>query len=748
MIVKMDLAKLLPRGFRIGQMFQPRAITLMRPKSAEGDQDEKLLSLAADSSTCCLVVTSNSKPDNPIIYVNAGFTVMTGYGPKEALGRDLRFLRGPETDPAAIADIREALSSGHSIQRELLNYRKSGEAFWNDLTIDPIRDSRGRLIGFVAFMVDSSARHAEHAKQSAALRRLETITSNTPGYVFQRVLKPDGSISYDYLSPSLFRALGLPEDTDWSAGQNFAWFLPGDREDFLRLTNQSAADMTHLSCDIRVMSAAGAELWFRTDSAPRRLPNGDTVWEGLALDVTAEKAAKAELDFLARHDVLTRLPNRFFFNTVVCEALSRPVEAARETVLFHIDLCSFAAVIDTWGEARADKLLRRFALRLTEMAETLAGVATRLGGDEFGLLLPNRAPDTPALEIARRVCAEIGRPNIIDGDTIVVEACIGIADSSLGMADIPHGQDRAAEMMKRARLALGAAKREGGGAIVLYSSANVDGEIDGAVLETSLRAAIETEQFEMHYQPLVDLASGRIIGAEALVRWRHPEFGLIRPDLFIPIAEATRLIVPLGNWITRAVMRQTLAWKREGISAPRISINLSSVQLQSAAFVEMVERALAETGSNGADFEFELTEGVLIDPSPEISARLAELKALGFTLSLDDFGSGHASFAYLRRFPVDKIKIDQTFVRQLTVGSSDAMIVRAMIGMAHSLGLDVIAEGIETRRQRDLLVEEGCGSGQGYFFSRPLKPEDFASMMEQGVLLPSSGAAPIEHRGG
>jgi EAL domain-containing protein (putative c-di-GMP-specific phosphodiesterase class I) len=251
----------------------------------------------------------------------------------------------------------------------------------------------------------------------------------------------------------------------------------------------------------------------------------------------------------------------------------------------------------------------------------------------------------------------------------------------------------------------------------------------------------------MHYQPLVDLASGRIIGAEALVRWRHPEFGLIRPDLFIPIAEATRLIVPLGNWITRAVMRQTLAWKREGISAPRISINLSSVQLQSAAFVDMVERALAETGSNGADFEFELTEGVLIDPSPEISARLAELKALGFTLSLDDFGSGHASFAYLRRFPVDKIKIDQTFVRQLTVGSSDAMIVRAMIGMAHSLGLDVIAEGIETRRQRDLLVEEGCGSGQGYFFSRPLKPEDFASMMEQGVLLPSSGAAPIEHRG-
>ncbi len=724
-----------------------KPVAVAKQADYEVGEDENLLHLMADSLSCGLVVTDATKPGHPIAYVNAAFTAMTGYDAREAIGRPIS-LEGPETDAAAMGDLRQAMSSGHAIQRELLAYRKNGEAFWSDITIDPIRDGRGSLIGCATLLVDSSARHLERAKQSATLARLEAVTNNAPGYVFQRVLKTDGSISYDYLSPSLFRILGLPEDTDWSAGQNFAWFLPDDRENFLRLTRQSAADMTHLRCDIRVLSAAGAEIWFRTDSSPRRLPNGDTVWEGLALDVTAETVAKAELDFLAHHDVLTRLPNRFFFKTVVREALSRPMDAARESVLFHIDLCAFAAVIDTWGEARADKLLRRFALRLTEMAETLAGAVTRLGGDEFGLFLPDMARDTTALEIARLVRAEIGRPNIIDGDTIVVEACIGVADSSFGMADIPLGEDRAAEMMKRARLALGAAKREGPGAAVLYAPAIVDAKRGGAALKTSLREAIETEQFEMHYQPLVDLASGGIIGAEALVRWSHPELGLIRPDIFIPIAETTRLMVPLGGWITKAVMRQTQCWKRAGVSPPRISINLSSVQLQSPGFLDMVEDALAETGCEGADFEFELTEGVLVDISPEVSARLARLKSLGFKLALDDFGSGHASFAYLRRFPVDKIKIDQIFVRQLTVGSSDALIVKAMIGMAHSLGIDVIAEGIETKRQRDFLIEEGCASGQGYFYSVPLKPEDFATMLQHRVSLPFTGAAPIEHRTG
>jgi diguanylate cyclase (GGDEF)-like protein/PAS domain S-box-containing protein len=731
-------------------LFVAASTAVAADKAFAGDgEQESLLSLAADSLSHCLVLTDSLQPDNPIAYVNSAFTVMTGYEPHEAMGKNLRILQGPETDTAAMDDLRQARLAGYSIRRELLNYRKDGEVFWNDVTIDPIRNSQGHLIGFAAIMFDSSVQHNNHAERLAALDRLEVITSNAPGYVFQRVLKPDGSICYGYLSPSLFRIIGLPEDTDWSAGQNFAWLLPSDRDDFQRLTRQSAADMTPLRCDIRVLSAAGAELWFRTDSTPRRSPNGDIVWEGLAIDVTAQKLAEAEMDFVARHDVLTKLPNRFFFRNAVSEALSRPVEAARRTALFNIDLCAFATINDVWGEAIADRLLRRVALRLTELAETMAGIVTRMGGDEFGLFLADMAPQAKALEIGQRICAEISRPMIIEGHPIVVEACVGATELALGITEIPLGtEDRAAEIMKQAHLAVSAAKRKGASACVLYSSAIGDSVTNSAALKNSLRQAIESEQFELHYQPLVDLASGSVIGAEALVRWSHPDFGLIRPDVFIPIAEATRLIVPLGGWITKAVMWQTKSWKRAGVWVPRISINLSGLQLQNPGFLDMVEDALAETGCNGADFEFELTEGVLIEISPEVSARLAGLKALGFTIALDDFGSGHATFAYLRRFPLDKIKIDQIFIRQLIVGSSDATIVKAMITMARDLGLDVLAEGIETQRQRDFLIEEGCRNGQGYLFSPPLNPEDFAWMLGQRVSLPLSSPARNEHDGG
>lgn len=716
-----------------------------------GGGDNKLLKLGAECMSCCLVLTDTSKPDNPIAYVNSAFTVMTGYEPRDVIGKNLRILQGPETDAAVIAELRQALSSGTSIRRELLNYHKNGDTFWNDVTIDPIRDSQGHLVGFAAIMSDSSVRRTEQAERQVMLDRLESITNNAPGYLFQRVLKPDGSIGYGYLSPSLFRIMGLPEDTDWSAGQSFAWFLPADRENFLRLTRQSAAEMTRLSCDIRVQTAAGAAVWFRTDSSPRRLANGDTIWEGLALDVTAEKEARAELDFLAQYDLLTGLPNRFFFKKAVLEAVSRPSEAAHRIALFYIDICSFAAINDNLGEAGADKLLRRIALRLRELAETIGGSVTRLGGDVFGLFLPDVALETNALNLGQLISAEISRSMVVDGRSFVIEACVGAAEASLDMTVLRHGaEDRSADLMRCTRLALNAAKREGARSCVLYSPehALADGGVNSSTIKNHLRQAIESEQFELHYQPLVDLASGSVIGAEALVRWFHPDFGLIRPDLFIPIAEATRLIVPLGAWITKAVMRQVQSWKQLGLTVPRISINLSNVQLQSSDFLNMVERSLAETASNAADFEFELTEGLLIDLSPEIASRLSRLKALGFTIALDDFGSGHATFSYLRQFPVDKIKIDQIFVRHLTVDSSDAMIIRAMISMAHSLGLDVLAEGIETKRQRDFLIEEGCRSGQGYFFSLPLKAEDFAWMLERRVSLPSSGEVPDEHHGG
>jgi EAL domain-containing protein (putative c-di-GMP-specific phosphodiesterase class I) len=260
------------------------------------------------------------------------------------------------------------------------------------------------------------------------------------------------------------------------------------------------------------------------------------------------------------------------------------------------------------------------------------------------------------------------------------------------------------------------------------------------MLRHSMREAIDNDQFELHYQPLVDLQSSRIVSAEALVRWQHPQLGLLRPDLFIALAEESGLIGPLGDWVMRTAMRQMMAWDSEGLASPHIALNISSVQLKMPDFIETVRRAVAETGADARKFDLELTEGILLELSPHILSVLAELKMLGFKLVIDDFGAGHSSLQYLRNFPIDKLKIDQIFVRQLVAGSSDALIIRAITSLAQSLKIGLVAEGIETVEQRDFLRGQGCTTGQGYFFSLPLAAEDFAWMIKQNSVLPITSA--------
>jgi EAL domain-containing protein (putative c-di-GMP-specific phosphodiesterase class I) len=256
------------------------------------------------------------------------------------------------------------------------------------------------------------------------------------------------------------------------------------------------------------------------------------------------------------------------------------------------------------------------------------------------------------------------------------------------------------------------------------------------MLRHSMRDAIDQDQFELHYQPLVDLQSSRIVSAEALVRWQHPQLGLLRPDMFIALAEESGLIGLLGDWVMRTAMRQMVAWDSAGLSSPTIALNISSIQVKMPDFVEGVKAALAETGADARRFDLELTEGILFELSPQVLSVLTELKLLGFKLVIDDFGAGHSSLQYLRSFPIDKLKIDQIFVRQLVADSSDAVIIRAITSLARNLKIGLVAEGIETVEQRDFLRNQGCMTGQGYLFSLPLAAEDFAWMVEQKTALP------------
>ena len=318
----------------------------------------------------------------------------------------------------------------------------------------------------------------------------------------------------------------------------------------------------------------------------------------------------------------------------------------------------------------------------------------------------------------------------------MIGSCVGTAILAPGeFGDLP-AEAVAVELMKRAAIALSTAHKSGQGTHRLY-----DNELDHRtghrmVLRHSLRHAIDQDEFKLHYQPLVDLQSGRIVSAEALIRWQHPELGLLRPDLFIALAEESGLIGPLGEWIMRTAMRQMVAWESDGLVAPRIALNVSAVQVKMPEFLETVRRALVETGAEARRFDMELTEGILLGLTPETLSTLTELKLLGFKLVIDDFGAGHSSLQYLRNFPIDKIKIDQVFVRQLVADSTDALIVRAITSLARSLKIGLVAEGIETAEQRDFLRDQGCATGQGYFFSVPLAAKEFARMIKQNIILP------------
>ncbi len=363
-------------------------------------------------------------------------------------------------------------------------------------------------------------------------------------------------------------------------------------------------------------------------------------------------------------------------------------------------------------------------------------VAARLGGAEFAILRRGPNIDANTEDFVAMMSRSVAQPILAGGDVLVMEPCVGTAVFRSG--DLPDlsAEGVSTEIMKRAAIALSAASRAGPGTHRLY-----DDELDHRtqhrlMLRHSLREAIRQDQFEVHYQPIVDLDSGQIVSAEALVRWQHPELGLLRPDLFISLAEESGLIGQLGEWVMRHVMLQVKAWHSEGRSPPKIALNVSGVQLLVPDYCDSVRAVLGETGADAGRFVLEITESVLLDRSPKILSVLAELKAMGFELAIDDFGTGHASFQYLRDFPVDKLKIDQVFVRQLIIGSSDAIIVRAITSMAHDLNLRIVAEGIETAEQRDFLRDQGCSTGQGYFFSLPLGAEDFAWMMEHRIVLP------------
>jgi diguanylate cyclase (GGDEF)-like protein/PAS domain S-box-containing protein len=679
-----------------------------------------------EATSCSIIVTDATLPDNPIIYANAAFSLLCGYPNSEIIGRNPRFLQGPESDPLVCADMRAAVAAGAGIRREILNYRKDGTAFWNDLTIDPIRDPSGQLTGFIGIQYQADATHRANADKLEAESKLAIIADRVPGYLYQRVMRSNGSVETAYISSSISKLLGI--EAREAVRDFFKFVHPDDRDGMLAAIARSAADMSIFREEFRLVATNGAVHWMRSDAPPRRMPNGDIVWEGLATEIGAEKRWESEIANLAMRDPLTGLLTRSAWWQALTMRLSPDRHGPPQCGVLYVDITEFSDLNDRLGQHACDEILCETARRIATIAESVGGVTGRLGGNEFALLVPDCAGEEALSSLVRSVSDTLVLPIGIGGQPLRIQTRIGATLGGRG-AGTPPGADLAGELMTQAELALRWAKQHGRHAHMLYSHERDDRFQNRAILARTLEHAITHGELTLHYQPLVDIASGRIVSAEALVRWNHPTLGMQRPDLFIPLAETSGLIVPLGRWVLDEALRQRKRWQREGLSPPPIAINLSGVQLLDPGFVSTVEAALQKADANAGDFEIELTEGLLIEPSPQVMASFTGLRRMGFTITIDDFGSGHASFRYLRDFPIDKLKIDQSFVRQLVVESTDALIIRAVISLARSMGIGCVAEGIETETQRDFLLREGCRTGQGALFSMPLVAEDFAWLL-------------------
>ena len=433
---------------------------------------------------------------------------------------------------------------------------------------------------------------------------------------------------------------------------------------------------------------------------------------GVARDITQIREDRQRIRHLAEHDQLTDLPNRLLLSNRMAHALARAVHDRVQIAVLFLDLDHFKDINDTLGHEVGDRLLQQVAQRLRASLDERDTIS-RQGGDEFAVLLQDFGSVSRVAFIAERLIVALGQPFQIGEHELLVGVSIGVSIYPDDGSDI-------GSLLKNADTAMYQAKAAGGNTYRFFT-AEMNTRVSARVaLETALRRAIQQNEFLLHYQPQVDARSGETIGVEALVRWKHPEQGEISPARFIPIAEESNLINPLGEWVLREACRQNAEWIARGFAPVVVAVNLSAVQLRQPSLAPLVAKVLAETGLEARWLELEITESAFIQDNEHIIETLRALKALGVKLSVDDFGTGYSSLGYLKQLPVDRIKIDQSFVRDLPHNEDDIAITRAVIGIATSLRKEVIAEGVEKDEQRQFLLAEGCVLQQGYHFSRPL----------------------------
>jgi len=527
-----------------------------------------------------------------------------------------------------------------------------------------------------------------------------------------------------------------------------ALFIAGDEEAATRNQNELITTATQLVEDLQV-AVEGAQAWMSAQRADAvetsdrsfltqvildafaltvAIAAGGTLvvrTRQLVLNIQQRKRAEERIRHLAYHDALTGLPNRTLLENRLATALTQAHRNSRMLALLYLDLDRFKRVNDGVGRAFGDQVLQRVAERLTSTVREADTIA-RVGGDEFAVLLPEISRMEDAGEVAERILEGLRSPLVLGGSQVH-------PSTSLGIAFYPNDAEESDTLLRKADIAMYHAKEQGRDNYQFYNFGMKAPNPDPLTLESDLRCALERDQFVIYYQPQVCVADWHVVGVEALLRWQHPDRGLMLPADFIPMAEESGLIVPLGEWVLRTACAQANAWHEAGLSPIRVAVNLSARQFQQRDLVEVVGRVLKDTGLDPRCLQLEITESAAMHDIDFTSGVLANLKDMGIQIAIDDFGTGHSSLSYLKRLPIDDVKIDQSFVRDVITDPNDAAIVGSIVAMTHELNLKLVAEGVETEEQLAFLTDRRCDVVQGFLFSQPVPADAVEKMMAPGT---------------
>jgi diguanylate cyclase (GGDEF)-like protein/PAS domain S-box-containing protein len=558
----------------------------------------------------------------------------------------------------------------------------------------------------------SSQEHAELTRQLETSRsRLESLVSLSSDWIWEQ----DAQGRFTYVSDNLRGTSSL--DPSFLLGLSCATHPPIVEPDLLALhRSRVAARLAFHDFGFGVIDPAGQRRDLRISGEPVFTEGRFSGYRGVGSDVTRAVQAERQVVQLARYDSLTGLPNRRMFMTELERALARAQRSGGVFAVFFMDLDRFKTVNDSLGHAAGDELLKVTATRLRGLMRD-SDMLARLGGDEFVLLIDGCSDSGALCKVASRALAAIAEPLSLEGRQFQVSGSIGI---SLYPAD---GLD-AASLLKNADSAMYFAKAQGKNNFQYYTEQLAIRAAEHFMLEGDMRHAVERRELRLHFQPKHELSTGAVIGMEALLRWQHPQRGLLAPGTFIPLAEESGLIVPIGRWVLREACRQLRAWRTQGLKPPRCAINLSMRQFAGDDLIDEVLSALADAQLEADAIELEITESMLMLDPLRACHVLKQLGDFGVRIAIDDFGTGYSSLAYLKRFPAHTLKIDRSFIEHLPDDRDDAAITRGVIAMAHSLGLRVVAEGVETSAQLAFLQQLDCDEAQGFLLGRPVPPED------------------------